>query len=95
MLSQAGHMQAILNPPGNPKAKYYVSKKPGQPPADVDDWLKGTEEQAGSWWPFWMEWLQARAGKQKPAPAKPGQQAASAARARAGLVRTGLGRKLA
>jgi polyhydroxyalkanoate synthase subunit PhaC len=68
VLSQAGHMQAILNPPGNPKAKYYVSKKPGLPPADVDDWLKGTEEQAGSWWPFWIDWLQARAGKQKPAP---------------------------
>ena len=68
VLSQAGHMQAILNPPGNPKAKYYVSKKSGHPPADVDDWLKGTEEQAGSWWPFWIEWLQARAGKQKAAP---------------------------
>ena len=68
VLSQSGHMQAILNPPGNPKAKYYVSKKPGLPPADVDAWLKGTEEVAGSWWPFWMEWLQARAGKKVPAP---------------------------
>jgi polyhydroxyalkanoate synthase subunit PhaC len=68
VLSQAGHMQAILNPPGNPKAKYYVSKKSGQPPADVDDWLKGTEEVAGSWWPFWMEWVQKRSGKQVAAP---------------------------
>ena len=67
-LSQSGHMQAILNPPGNPKAKYYVSKKPGLPPADVDAWLKGAEEVAGSWWPFWMEWLQARSGKKVPAP---------------------------
>lgn len=68
VLSQSGHMQAILNPPGNPKAKYYVSKKAGLPPADVDAWLKGTEEVAGSWWPFWMEWLQQRAGKKVPAP---------------------------
>jgi polyhydroxyalkanoate synthase len=68
VLSQSGHMQAILNPPGNPKAKYYVSKKPGLPPADVDAWLKGAEEVAGSWWPFWMEWLQARSGKKVPAP---------------------------
>ncbi len=68
VLSQSGHMQAILNPPGNPKAKYYVSKKAGLPPADVDAWLKGAEEVAGSWWPFWMEWLQARAGKKVPAP---------------------------
>ncbi len=64
VLSQAGHMQAILNPPGNPKAKYYISKKPGNPPAAVDDWLKGAEEVAGSWWPLWISWLQGRSGKQ-------------------------------
>jgi polyhydroxyalkanoate synthase len=68
VLSQAGHMQAILNPPGNPKAKYYVSKKSGYPPADVDEWLKGTEEVAGSWWPYWMEWVQKRSGKKVAAP---------------------------
>ncbi len=68
VLSQSGHMQAILNPPGNPKAKYFVSKKPGHPPADVDDWLKGTEEVAGSWWPFWMDWMHKRSGKQVAAP---------------------------
>jgi polyhydroxyalkanoate synthase len=75
VLSQAGHMQAILNPPGNPKAKYYLSKKPGHPPADVDDWLKGTEEVPGSWWPYWMEWVQKRSGKSVPAPAKLGSKA--------------------
>ncbi len=68
VLSQAGHMQAILNPPGNPKAKYYVQKKPGKLPESADDWLKGTEEVAGSWWPFWMEWVQARSGDKLPAP---------------------------
>ena len=75
MLSQSGHMQAILNPPGNPKAKYYVSKKPGHPPADVDEWLQGTEEQAGSWWPYWMNWLQQRSGKQIAAPKALGSKA--------------------
>ncbi len=68
VLSQSGHMQAILNPPGNPKAKYFVSKKPGHPPADVDDWLAGAEEVPGSWWPMWMDWLQKRSGKQVAAP---------------------------
>jgi len=68
VLSQAGHMQAILNPPGNPKARYYVSKKPGHPSADVDDWLQGAEEVSGSWWPFWMEWVKNRAGKLIAAP---------------------------
>ncbi len=68
VLSQSGHMQAILNPPGNPKAKYYV-RNDGKPlPATADEWLQGTEEVAGSWWPFWMEWVHANSGKKKPAP---------------------------
>ena len=68
VLSQSGHMQAILNPPGNPKAKYFTLKKKAHLPADVDDWLAKTEEVAGSWWPYWMQWLQQRSGKKKPAP---------------------------
>lgn len=72
VLSQSGHMQAILNPPGNPKAKFYRSKEPGQPPTEVDEWLAGTEEVAGSWWPYWMEWLQARSGAKTKPPKKLG-----------------------
>ena len=74
VLSQAGHMQAILNPPGNPKAKYYVQKKKGKLPETADKWLEGTEEVAGSWWPFWMEWVQARGGEKKPAPEQLGNE---------------------
>lgn len=66
VLSHSGHIQAILNPPGNPKARYYRNSK--KPPADVDKWMAGAEEIAGSWWPFWMEWLKARSGAMKPAP---------------------------
>ncbi|MFM7379056.1 MAG: PHA/PHB synthase family protein [Erythrobacter sp.] len=69
VLSQSGHMQAILNPPGNPKAKYFVQAKPGKLPATADEWLQGTEQVAGSWWPLWMEWVQKRSGKKKAAPA--------------------------
>ena len=72
VLSQSGHMQAILNPPGNPKAKYFVQKKKGKLPATADEWLQGTEEVKGSWWPFWMEWMQKRSGDKKPAPKKLG-----------------------
>jgi polyhydroxyalkanoate synthase len=69
VLSQSGHMQAILNPPGNPKAKYFVQKGGGKLPATADAWLQGTEEVKGSWWPLWMEWVQKRSGKMKAAPA--------------------------
>ncbi|MEO0417979.1 MAG: alpha/beta fold hydrolase [Pseudomonadota bacterium] len=69
VLSQSGHMQAILNPPTNPKAKYFVQKKRGKLPETADEWLQGTEEVKGSWWPLWAEWVQKRAGKKVAAPA--------------------------
>jgi polyhydroxyalkanoate synthase len=68
VLSQSGHMQAILNPPGNPKAKYFKSKKNTKPPKSVDKWMEGVEEIADSWWPYWTEWLQARSGESIPKP---------------------------
>ena len=74
VLSQSGHMQAILNPPGNPKAKYFVQKKKGKLPATAEQWLEGTEEVAGSWWPFWMQWLQKRSGKKVAAPKRLGSK---------------------
>ncbi|WP_397404142.1 alpha/beta fold hydrolase [Phenylobacterium sp.] len=67
ILSQAGHIQSLLNPPGNPKAKYFKSDK--RPPASIDEWLgNDASEHAGSWWPFWAQWLQARSGELKSAP---------------------------
>ncbi|GMN03553.1 alpha/beta fold hydrolase [Erythrobacter sp. MTPC3] len=72
VLSQSGHMQAILNPPGNPKAKYFIQKKKGKLPPTADEWLQGTEEVAGSWWPYWMEWIQKRSGDKQPASKKLG-----------------------
>ncbi len=74
VLSQSGHMQAILNPPGNPKAKYFVQKKKGKLPPTADEWLQGTEEIKGSWWPLWMEWMQKRSGEKKPAPESVGSE---------------------
>ncbi len=85
ILSQAGHMQAILNPPGNPKAKHWRNDKTKRPSADVDEWLKGAEEHAGSWWPYWMEWLQKRSGKMGAAPQTLGSKAHPAMEAAPGL----------
>lgn len=68
VLSQSGHMQAILNPPTNPKAKYFVQKKKGKLPETADEWLQGTEEVKGSWWPLWAQWVQNRAGRKIAAP---------------------------
>ncbi|WP_324827189.1 PHA/PHB synthase family protein [Qipengyuania zhejiangensis] len=75
VLSHSGHMQAILNPPGNPKARYYIQSDPKKKlPDTADEWLKGTEEVAGSWWPYWIDWVQNRSGKKVKAPAKTGNK---------------------
>jgi polyhydroxyalkanoate synthase subunit PhaC len=66
VLSHSGHIQAILNPPGNPKAKFY--RAGGAMPKTPEKWLSGAEETAGSWWPYWMKWLQDRSGKLVTAP---------------------------
>ena len=60
VLSNSGHIQSILNPPGNPKANYFYNE---QRPADAAEWLAGAENRRGSWWPFWVEWLAKRSGK--------------------------------
>ena len=66
ILSQAGHIQSLLNPPGNPKAKYFRGET--RPPASLDEWLAShAKEHAGSWWPFWLDWLRTRSGPLKPA----------------------------
>ncbi|MEE4199126.1 PHA/PHB synthase family protein [Erythrobacter sp.] len=85
VLSQSGHMQAILNPPGNPKAKYFVQKKKGKLPATADEWLQGTKEVPGSWWPFWIEWIQKRSGDKVPAPEHVGNESYPAMESAPGL----------
>jgi polyhydroxyalkanoate synthase subunit PhaC len=72
VLSSSGHLQSLINPPGNPKAKYFRSTQIKSSP---DEWAAGAEEHAGSWWPRWGEWLKERAGVQKTAPDGVGSEA--------------------
>jgi poly[(R)-3-hydroxyalkanoate] polymerase subunit PhaC len=73
VLSSGGHIQAIVNPTGNPKTSYRTG--PGVPPAQPDAWLDGSDKHAGSWWDHWTAWLATRSGDQRPAPAQPGSGA--------------------
>ncbi|HMC09007.1 MAG TPA: alpha/beta fold hydrolase [Actinomycetota bacterium] len=65
VLSSSGHIQALVNPPGNPKARYLTND---QVPGTAEEWLKSATEHAGSWWDHWLGWLQARSGDERPAP---------------------------
>jgi polyhydroxyalkanoate synthase subunit PhaC len=64
VLASSGHVQAIINPPGNPKASFHTGGELGP---DPDAWLANAEKQPGSWWPHWVAWLQARSGEERPA----------------------------
>jgi polyhydroxyalkanoate synthase len=65
VLSAAGHIAGIVNPP-SPKAWYRTSK--GKLPATPERWLEGTTRHEGSWWEDWAGWIGDRAGKRVPPP---------------------------
>jgi polyhydroxyalkanoate synthase len=71
VLSSSGHIQSIVNPPGNERAKYYTSADLALEP---DEWLKSAKTHQGSWWDHWREWMEARAGALKPAPRELGNR---------------------
>ena len=69
LLSTSGHIAAMVNPPGNEKARYQVAKKC---PEDPQEWLRKAETAHGSWWPDYTGWLAERCGEEKAAPAELG-----------------------
>ena len=71
VLSNSGHIQSMLNPPGNPKAKYFTG---AEYPPDPEQWLARAEERSGSWWDLWQTWLGERSGERVPAPAALGSE---------------------
>jgi polyhydroxyalkanoate synthase len=72
VLSSQGHIQALVNPAGNPKGKYYVNPEPADSPAA---WRAEAVEHAGSWWDHWTTWLEAHFGRKVNAPTEAGSAA--------------------
>jgi polyhydroxyalkanoate synthase len=65
VLSNSGHIQALVNPPGNPKAGYFTGPPPGP---DPDAWRAAATEHRDSWWGHWLDWVRSRGGPVRPAP---------------------------
>ena len=59
-VSSSGHIQAIVNPPDNPKASYRAADDPGRRQPTPSS--PGRSGSAGSWWVEWSEWLATRDG---------------------------------
>jgi len=72
VLSTSGHIAALVNPPGNPKATYHTND---ENPADAKAWLAQAETHQGTWWTDVADWLNARCGDKRPAPAELGSTA--------------------
>jgi polyhydroxyalkanoate synthase len=65
VLSTSGHIQALVNPPGNPKASYRVGPVEAEDPAQ---WLESAEKLPDSWWLDFLHWLGERSGQEIDAP---------------------------
>jgi polyhydroxyalkanoate synthase len=71
VVSSSGHIQSLINPPGNPKAKFFLNPELAD---DPDDWLQGATPVADSWWTHWRDWIAARSGAWRNAPAALGNE---------------------
>ena len=65
VLSSAGHIAGIVNPPGPRRVHWTNDALPSSP----DEWLAGASQHTGSWWEDWAGWVSARAGGRRPPPA--------------------------
>lgn len=74
VLAGSGHIAGVVNPPDKKKYQYWSG---GAVKGDYEDWLDAADETAGSWWPHWQIWIEAKDAKRVPA-RKPGGAALNA-----------------
>jgi polyhydroxyalkanoate synthase len=72
VLSNSGHIQSLLNPPGNPKSFFWANPARETAP---EVWLEKAVKHQGTWWPHWLEWIKARSGELRAAPMALGTEA--------------------
>ena len=71
VVSSSGHIQSLINPPGNPKSTFLINPESA---ADADGWLAGAKVTQGSWWNHWRQWLEVRSSELVTAPAALGNE---------------------
>jgi poly[(R)-3-hydroxyalkanoate] polymerase subunit PhaC len=69
VLSSSGHIQALVNPPGNPRSRFHTNPAL---PEEPEEWLAEADEQEGTWWDHWLDWLGERSGDERRAPRRLG-----------------------
>jgi polyhydroxyalkanoate synthase len=71
VLANSGHIQSLINPPGNPKTCFWTAASNA---AEALAWREQAAKHGGSWWPHWREWIKARSGEIKSAPVELGSK---------------------
>jgi polyhydroxyalkanoate synthase len=69
VLGASGHIAGAINPPSKNKRSYWVGE---QLSADPEVWLEQAQEQPGSWWTDWANWLRPHQGVQRASPKRLG-----------------------
>jgi len=60
VLAASGHIAGVVNPAAKKRRSHWISESES---AQAEEWFDAAIEHAGSWWPHWMGWLQARSGE--------------------------------
>lgn len=70
VLTSGGHNVGIVNPPGVQGRSYQaLTQSHGMDYLDPEEWLASTSHHEGSWWPYWLSWLDRHSGKPTQSPA--------------------------
>jgi polyhydroxyalkanoate synthase len=72
VLSSSGHVQSIVNPPGNKKSSFVTQAGPHDTPEAFE---QDATRHEGTWWPHLAQWLAARSDADKRAPRRTGSRA--------------------
>jgi len=70
-LVRSGHIQSVVYPPDSTRYDRWYGPST---PTDPDEWLATAAVEKGSWWRPWTEWLTARSGPERRAPATLGNR---------------------
>lgn len=62
VLSTSGHILGIINPPVDPPKRKFRAGDAHRSD-DAEAWRNSVEQQPGSWWSDWMDWLKPRCGE--------------------------------
>ncbi|MCF8710134.1 PHA/PHB synthase family protein [Rhizorhapis sp. SPR117] len=72
VLAGSGHIAGVVNPPSAGKYQYWTCEKKVQ---SLSDYVACAKETQGSWWPDWIDWLEAMGNESVPSTGarKPGK----------------------